>query len=197
MGRRLIAMILLLVLAGCTPQELSEFFAVEDLRSSAKPEEAAAGHAVEAIDDDRAAQELADEALRDKDGSQLEQAMRDRPQDARYGAYLGLLALMEGRTDNYAGYFLQSRSLYVAQRPHDDDASAERLRAEWTLVVLGEFDHALAIERARSPIDEKRIERLEWGYCANLYEYLDVHDSLPGDLENVLTVDEGRCDGYW
>ena len=184
-------------LTACTPQELGDFFAEEDLRSSEEPVDQASGHAGEAINSDSRAQELADQALRERDASKLQDAYRQRPRDARYPAYAAAMALADDHNSEYLDILNRSSQLYVKQRSEGRTATAEELYREWLLVFLGALDHVLTIERERQPLEPARIERLGSKFCAHLTFYLERYDTESRDVLSVLFLGGAECEGAW
>lgn len=184
-------------LAACTPQELGEFFADQDLRTSDNPVEVAAGHVAAATDDDHAAQQLVDEGLREKSRDKLGEAYGRRPWDARYGAYIAALAAADGDREGYLSMFWRSSEIYMKQRFRNRDKSTEELYGQWILVLLGGFDRALAIERERTPREPERIERLETKFCGYLSFYLDGVGPDARDVLSVLFLGGAECEGVW
>lgn len=194
------ALVLLLVvasvaMAACTPQELGEFFATTDLRTSDNPTEAAAGHAAEARDADRAAQERVDEGLRDKSRDKLAEAYRLRPHDARYRAYIAALLVADGNREGYTDFLLRSSRIYVQDHSRNAGASSVGLTREWILVLLGAIDRALSIERQRTPREPDRIERLETEFCGGLSVYDDYGSPVENDVFDLLFLAETDCAG--
>jgi hypothetical protein len=194
------ALVLLLVVASvamtaCTPQELGEFFATTDLRTSDNPPEVAAGHAGEALDADRAAQQLVDEGLRDKSREKLTEAYRLRPQDARYRAYVAAQLVADGNRKGYTDYLLRSMRIYNQDHSRNAGASSVGLAREWILVMLGALDRALSIERQRTPLEPDRIERLETEFCSGVSAYDRYGGSAEKDVFDLLFLADTDCAG--
>jgi len=194
------ALVLLLVvasvaMAACTPQELGEFFATTDLRTSDNPTEVAAGHAGEALDADRAAQQLVDEGLRDKSREKLTEAYRLRPQDARYRAYVAAQRVADGNREGYTDFLLRSSRIYVQDHPPIPGASSTGRIREWILVVLGALDRALSIERQRTPLEPDRIDRLETEFCSGLSVYDQYGSPVEKDVFDLLFLADTDCAG--
>lgn len=201
MSRRSLAVLLVvtsLSLTACTPQELGEFFADQDLRTSEDPAEAAAGHAAEAISSDRTAQQLVTEGLSEKDEDKLQEAREHRPSDTRYAVYIAVLGLAgDGDYTRFMDRIYPSGRRYMSQGGVLDEQRLRDKYSEWLLVVMGSLDHALVVEHERVPIEPTRIERLEQVYCRMLSYQLSEYGAVARDVLNAMFLGESECDGVW
>ncbi len=192
-GLVVVVLLLSLVVAACTPQELGEIFADQDLRTSENPAEAAAGHVATATETDQAAQQLVDEGLREKDRDKLVKAWDQRRQDARYAVYLVAQAYADGTVERFWSSLYNSASLYLRERDPKGDASTEEVYGDWLLVVLGALDQALSIEYERTPREPDRIERLEEVFCATKSFYLRDYGPSARDVFDLVFLAETEC----
>jgi len=197
MGRRraIAFMVIAVALAACTPQELGEFLSATDVRSSEKPVEAGAGNAAEMIELDNAAQELADEGLREKSRDKLDKAVDKRPWDARYSAYRVALAIANGDVATTREDVVASYRAYLEAHTRDTTKSSTELYSEWLLVFLGALDRALDIEHERTPADADRIQRLQTSFCDNLAYYNEVNTGVRVDVLSVMFLEGADCSG--
>lgn len=204
---RLVVVVVVLGLAAsaCSPEELAEIFNVSDLSISQNPVKVAAGNAAEAKDQDRAAQQLADEGLREKSKDKLLQAREARPRDPRYEAYLAAYELANGHYDKFrnwireAGYISTSeRNRAIESRRLDRDSpEARRIARKADVNVVRDFieavDWALAVERGRSPVEKDRVERLENELCKLRNLYLERYFRAPGGAPVLILVGGAEC----
>jgi hypothetical protein len=180
------------LLAACTPQELGDLMAPEDLRRDGDPEVSAAGYAAEALEDNRTVAETAEQALQDKDSEELEQAAKDHPADPRYHAYLAALALADRDGPSYYRHLEQGATRYRKTQKTNGETAETR----WILVVLGSLDRALSIERARTPLEPERIEMLEWGYCFYQFSYRSRLEPLSRDVLDIIYGGNADCSNW-
>lgn len=191
------SLVAVLTLAACTPQELGEFLAASDIRASDNHSEAAAGHAAEAIEVDRAAQQMADEGLREESREKLTAAADQRPWDARYVAYQAALAVANGDLERTHRDIIEGYKVYFGAHSRDQTKSNVELFSEWILVFLGGMDRALSIERDRIPAEPDRVARLETAFCNNLAYYLSYQNTLQTDVVRVMFSGGADCEGVW
>lgn len=182
------------VLAACTPQELGEFFADQDLRASENRAEAASGYAAEVTEKDRAAQELVDQGLKEKDHDKLIAARDLRPHDVRYPAYQAVLGLADGTNESFWNSLQPYASRYVDERRRATDKSIEEAYGQWVLVVMGVLDQAIEVERSRTPAEPARIERLQRQFCGAHRFYVLGSGSESREVLDVMFLGGGECE---
>ncbi|MGD2103434.1 MAG: hypothetical protein PVG83_14475 [Acidimicrobiia bacterium] len=183
----ILLIVLVATVAACTPQELSDFLDVADLRANEDPIHIAAGWAAMVIDEDEIAQDLADEGLREKSPDKLEEAARARPADPRYRAYRFAFVVANGGKEwleafHSWGELLRShRDAELDSRglePGDPRAQAVKneIDSRESFAMLEALDWALFIERGRTPKEPDRIHRLETVFCAFRSRYVARYD---------------------
>lgn len=204
--RRVVTAVLVGMLASaCSPQELAEIFAVNDLSASENPVKVAAGDAAQALEKDHSAQQLVDEGLREKSKDKLLEASDKRPRDPRYTSYLAAYALAEG---NYYDYFDwihevarisdSERDMTIQSLGLDADSEEARLKKdELDLNAARGFveavDWALAVERGRSPVEPKRVQRLEEALCKLIAAYFKLDAKTSVDAPILVLVGGASC----
>lgn len=194
-----------LVTSSCSPQELAEIFAVRDLGASDNPVKAAAGDAADALNEDRSAQQLADEGLRERSIDKLVDAAEERPRDPRYPAYVAAHSLAEGNRRAYVAWLEGAADIIFTERdatieslslPEDSEERRRvRFEAEVHLYrsVIEGLDWALAIERGRTPMEPKRVERLESELCKLQDRYYERFGLASGGAPVLVLVGGADC----
>jgi hypothetical protein len=204
--RLLVAVVVLgLAASACSPQELAEIFAVNDLSASQNPVKVAAGAAAKSRDQDRAAQQLADEGLREKSKDKLERAAALRPTDVRYGSYLAAYSLAEGNKRQFMDEIGEINSIVIRESSKTianlglDENSNEARRIKKKMDIdaarhlLEAVDWALVIEYGRSPQDPERVKNLEKAVCTMTRVYLKAWARVSGDAPIPVLLSGASC----